>query len=143
MFGRKHDLNGTVASKSPAQHGGILPEHAPRMPLNEKNRWYAPASRVRVHFPANFRVPEMQGRNNTMAFFARNPLGITVVFFLFALYNLGESVEKSKYGCSVCKNKSQPSPFQKAKAYTNAGRNASIIPILNQNRSKSINIDND
>ena len=53
-----------------------------------------------------------------MAFFARNPLGITVVFFLFALYNLGESVEKSKYGCSVSKKKSQPSPFQKAKAYT-------------------------
>ena len=59
------------------------------------------------------------GRNKTMAFFARSLLGITVVFFLFTLYNLGESVEKSKYGCSVCKKKSQPSPFQKTKAYTN------------------------
>ena len=42
-----------------------------------------------------------------------------MVFFLFALYNSDESVEKSKYGCSVCKKKSQLSPFQKAKAYTN------------------------
>ena len=44
---------------------------------------------------------------------------ITVVFFLFALYNSDESVEKSKYVCSVCKKKSQLSPFQKAKAYKN------------------------
>lgn len=54
-----------------------------------------------------------------MAIFATNLLVITVVFFLFALYNLGESVEKSKDGCSVCKKKSQLSPFQRAKAYTN------------------------
>ena len=53
-----------------------------------------------------------------MAIFARNLLGLTVVFFLFALYKLSESAEKSKYGCSVCKKKSQLSPFQKAKAYT-------------------------
>ena len=52
-----------------------------------------------------------------MAIFARNPLGITVVFLLFAFYNLGESVEKSKFGCLVCKKKSQLRPFQKAKAY--------------------------
>ena len=45
--------------------------------------------------------------------------GITVVFFLFPPYNSDESVEKSKYGCSVCKKKSQLSPFQRAKAYTN------------------------
>lgn len=54
-----------------------------------------------------------------MAMFARNFLWIIVVFFLFSLYNLSESVEKSKYGCVVCKRKSQPSPFQKAKAYKN------------------------
>ena len=42
-----------------------------------------------------------------------------MVFFLFALYNSDESVEKSKYVCSVCKKKSQLSPFQKAKAYKN------------------------
>ena len=54
-----------------------------------------------------------------MANFARNPLGITVLFLLFALYNFGESVEKSKFGCLVCKKKSQLRPFQKAKAYTN------------------------
>ena len=54
-----------------------------------------------------------------MAIFARNPLRITVVLLLFALYNLGESVEKSKFGCIVCKKKSQLRPFQKAKAYTN------------------------
>ena len=34
------------------------------------------------------------------------------------MYNLDESVEKSKYGCSVCRKRSQLSPFQKAKAYT-------------------------
>ena len=35
MFGQTHDLNGTVhvGSKSPAQHGGILPAHPPRKPL--------------------------------------------------------------------------------------------------------------
>ena len=55
-----------------------------------------------------------------MVIFARNPLRITVVFLLFALYNFGESVEKSKFGCVVCKKKSQLRPFQKAaKAYTN------------------------
>ena len=42
-----------------------------------------------------------------------------MVFFLFALYNSDESVKKSKYGCSVFKKKSELSPFQKAKAYTN------------------------
>ena len=47
-----------------------------------------------------------------MAIFARNLLGITEVFFLFALYNLGESVERPKYGCSVWKKKPQLSPFQ-------------------------------
>ena len=54
-----------------------------------------------------------------MAIFARNPLRITVVFLPFALYNLDESVEKSKFGCLVCKKKSQLRPFQKATAYTN------------------------
>ena len=61
----------------------------------------------------------MQDRNKTMAIFARNPLRIIVVFLLFALYNLGESVEKSKFGCLVCNKKSQLIPFQRAKAYTN------------------------
>ena len=75
--------------------------------FNLKNRWYAPAPRVR------------RDRNETMAIFARNPLRITVVFLLFALYDLGESVEKSKFGCLLCERKSQLRPFQKAKAYTN------------------------
>ena len=52
-----------------------------------------------------------------MAIFARNLVELTVVFFLWALYNLGENVEKSKYCCSVSKKKSQLSPFQKVKAY--------------------------
>ena len=82
--------------------------------FNLKNRWYGPAPRVRV-----YEVPEMEDRNETMAIFARNPLRITVVFLLFALYGLGESVEKSKFGCLLCKKKSQLRPFQKAKAYTN------------------------
>ena len=63
--------------------------------FNLKNRWYAPAPRVR------------RDRNETMAIFARNPLRITVVFLLFALYDLGESVEKSKFGCLLCKRKSR------------------------------------
>ena len=55
-----------------------------------------------------------------MAIFARNPLRVTVLFLLFALYNFGESVEKSKFGCLVCKKtESQLRPFQKVKAYTN------------------------
>ena len=54
-----------------------------------------------------------------MAIFAKNPLRITVVFLLFALYDLGETVEKSKFCCLLCKKKSQLRPFQKAKAYTN------------------------
>ena len=75
--------------------------------FNLKNRWYAPAPLVR------------RDRNETMAIFARNPLRVTVVFLLFALYDLGERVEKSKFGCLLCKRKSQLRPFQKAKAYTN------------------------
>ena len=54
-----------------------------------------------------------------MAIFTRNPLRITVVLLLFVLYDLGETVEKSKVGCLLCKTKSQLRPFQKAKAYTN------------------------
>ena len=54
-----------------------------------------------------------------MAIFARNPLRITVDFLLFALYDLGESVEKSKFSCLMCKKKSRLRPFQRAKAYTN------------------------
>ena len=88
--------------------------------FNVKNHWYAPAPRVRVHFPPIFEYPKCkaESRNKTMAIFARNPLRITVVFLLFALYNLSESVEKSKFGCLVCKKKSQLRPFQKVKAYT-------------------------
>ena len=54
-----------------------------RETFNVKNRWYAPAPRVRVHFPPIFEYP-----NKTMAIFARSPLRITVIFLLFALYNL-------------------------------------------------------
>ena len=72
--------------------------------VNEEIRWYAP--------------PKCKEEMKQMAILTRNPPGITVFFFLFALYNLDESVEKSKYGCSVCRKKSQLSPFQKAKAYT-------------------------
>ena len=48
--------------------------------------------------------------------FERNFLVILVIFFLC---NLGESVKKSKNGCVVCGRKSQPSEFQKVKAYKN------------------------
>ena len=50
-----------------------------------------------------------------------------VFFFLFALYNFGESVEKSKYGCSVCEKKSPLSPFQKAKVYTRTTLNIVLV----------------
>ena len=60
----------------------------------------------------------MRRRNETNGDLREKSLGKQYSFFLFALYNLDESVEKSKYGCSVCRKKSQLSLFQKAKAYT-------------------------
>ena len=59
----------------------------------------------------------MRRAEKTMAIFARNRSWDNSG--LFALYNSDESVEKAKYVCSVCKKKSQLSPFQKAKAYKN------------------------
>ena len=61
--------------------------------VNEENRWYA--------------LPKCKAEIKQMATFARKQYSF---FFL--------RVEKSKYGCSVCRKKSQLSPFQKAKAYT-------------------------
>ena len=37
----------------------------------------------------------------------------------FCAILLSESVEKSKFGCIVCKKKSRLRPFQRAKAYAN------------------------
>ena len=61
----------------------------------------------------------MRRAEKTMAIFARNRSWDNSGLFLFAPYNSDESVEKSKYVCSVCKKKSQLSPFQKAEAYKN------------------------
>lgn len=89
---------------------------------------HAPRKALLMRKTAGLRRAQIKQRQSSR----ENGLGITVVFFfLFALYNFGESVDKSKYGCSVCKKKSQLSPFQKAKDYTRTTTSLVIRTAIN------------